>query len=114
MTIGHTPNSLEANASAIALAPSKVLTTGTLRNRFPIAPRNLGLSLLMSCLALALPGCSTYEAMNRANSEADTASATGKGPCDWQCLDWAKTCEIDGRGVNKCVRSCREFKKSCE
>lgn len=34
--------------------------------------------------------------------------------CEWACLRWEKQCNVDPRGVYKCMRVCGQFGKQCE
>ena len=41
--------------------------------------------------------------------------ADGKAPkCVHGCLNWGKQCNVDPRGVYKCVRRCEKFGEICE
>lgn len=43
------------------------------------------------------------------------APAEGKAPkCVHGCLSWGKQCNVDPRGVYKCVRRCEKFGEICE
>ncbi len=34
--------------------------------------------------------------------------------CEWACLRWEKQCNVDPRGVYKCMRVCGQFGQQCE
>ena len=40
-------------------------------------------------------------------------SSDGKH-CEWACLRWEKQCNVDPRGVYKCMRVCGQFGQQCE
>ena len=34
--------------------------------------------------------------------------------CPWECANWGDNCMVDARGVQKCMRECRDFRRVCE
>ena len=43
----------------------------------------------------------------------DDGQSDGKH-CEWACLRWEKQCNVDPRGVYKCMRVCGHFGQQCE
>ena len=33
--------------------------------------------------------------------------------CPWECVTWGESCVVDPRGVRKCMRECRDFRRVC-
>ena len=33
--------------------------------------------------------------------------------CPWECVTWGENCMVDPRGVRKCMRECRDFRRVC-
>jgi hypothetical protein len=39
---------------------------------------------------------------------------TNNEPCQWQCLEWVRQCDIDPRGIRRCQRRCVKLTQVCE
>lgn len=72
------------------------------RRRWPAA--------FLSCLLLVAGTAAMAE--ESPGGQAPTESKTPK--CVHGCLSWGKQCNVDPRGVYKCVRRCEKFGEICE
>ncbi|MGE0387644.1 MAG: hypothetical protein AB7Q97_23200 [Gammaproteobacteria bacterium] len=105
-------------------------------NKAPNHPRRGPLSgtLLMICAAALFvavasaraadpgpaAGADTPPAGSSAPSETDRPliQTPGADPaskkCSWGCLRWTETCNVDPRGVYRCMRTCAQTGETCE
>ena len=73
-------------------------------------PRGRWRAALLTCLVFLAGAVGAAE-----ESQGGQAPADNKTPkCVHGCLSWGKQCNVDPRGVYKCVRRCEKFGEICE